>query len=827
MPNLVGLPFQAAQEDSRVTSLKLQLDGVRRPMKNGRPGIIVDQEPSPGSVIKPGMRVTVYVAVAPPPDPRSDDVRNQGERGQTGRGQTEPQRMPNLVGQRFDSAPQDSRVVGLKLRLIPREQPTNSQRPGTIISHEPKPGDPVRPGSSVVAVVAVAPPQRRVEVPRVVGMRTGDGTNVLTRRTLNPEERYTNTTRAEAGTIVDQDPEPGTLVPPNSTVLILVARRPFPPPLPPDPPPNQGPERNPVLGVRVPQVEGMEVQQGVALVSKFNLTPRAQGVETDRAPPGTIVEQNPKAGTLVVPPFTVTVVVARRPPPPPPPEDVAPPPPRLFPMPDLVGRAFPQAERDPRVTGLQLRLIQQVDMGAGGLPNTIVRQSVSPGTEVPMGQAVTVFVASGVAVPRVVQQQADAAADRIVAVGLNPRRSEETSEVTPGTVLRQVPEPGVLVARGASVGITVAVPPKVMIPNVVGRTRADAIQELTRLRLRPSPVDDGASPLPPEQVVSQVPGAGTEVVIGAAVRIGVATGVEVPNLSGLSPGDAQRAVAERGLSFEDADQETDAAPAGQVFQQQPASGTRVTRGSRVLATVATAVTVLVPSVVGLPRQRAVTVLEAAGLRIVPESDAAALGRLVERQQPAANARVARLTPVTLFVAVPPPPPPATQQPVPATPLPPAGDPAVIPPPAVQATPPVAVAVVQPGVAQQGTQPGVIQAPSQSGGATPAVAVPVQPVLPPWLLSLLVAIAAIGASTFKLWWPARPPPAPPIQSTAPATPPPAVDVRPERGDSTLRLEVSGRSLISIDVRVRVGHGSVDHTLSVEAHPLIADERRLYE
>ena len=46
---------------------------------------------------------------------------------------------------------------------------------------------------------------------------------------------------------------------------------------------------------------------------------RAQTVETDRAPPGTIVDQNPEAGTLVVPPFTVTVFVARRPPLPPPP----------------------------------------------------------------------------------------------------------------------------------------------------------------------------------------------------------------------------------------------------------------------------------------------------------------------------------------------------------------------------------------------------------------------------------------------------------------------------------------------------------------------------
>jgi len=508
-------------------------------------------------------------------------------------------------------------------------------------------------------------------------------------------------------------------------------------------------------------------------------------------------------------------------------------------MPDLIGRVFSQAERDPGVTQLQLRLTPQIDFQAGGLPSTIVRQSVRPGDSVPIGQAVIVFIASGVAVPRVVQQQADAASERILAVGLNPRRTEETSELTPGTVLRQVPDPGVLVARGAAVGITVAVPPKVVIPNLVGRTRADAIQELTRLRLRANPADDEASSLPPELVVSQVPSAGTAVVVGGAVRITVATGVEVPNLSGLSADDAQRAVAERGLSFDDTAQETDAAPPGQVFQQQPASGARVTRGSRVLATVAVAVPVLVPSIVGLPRQRAAAILEAAGLRAGPEPDGTASGRLVERQQPAANTRVARLTPVTLFVAAPPPPP-VHPQPGPATPVSaPLPGPELPPPPAVQPTGAVAVPVVQPGdvppgvvpgvAPQGGVPPGVVQPPAQSGGGVPAgpVAIPAQPLLPPWLLSLLVAVAAIAASTYRLWWPGSSPPPPPIQTTSPATPPPAIDVRPELGDATLRLEVSGRALISMDVRVRVGQGGSEQVLSLEDGALVLEERRLYE
>ena len=205
--------------------LKLQLGGVRRPTPNQRPGVIVDQDPAPGSAVRPGMQVTVYVAV-PPPQPPPPDPRDEGGRVQSGRGSTDVQPMPKLVGQLFDRAQQDSQVVRLKLRLVPREQPTSGQRPGIIIDQKPSPGDPVRPGSSAVVVVAVAAPPERVEVPRVVTMQAKDGASLLARRTLNTQEQFTETARAEPGTIVDQKPSPGTLVPQNSTVLIVVARRP-------------------------------------------------------------------------------------------------------------------------------------------------------------------------------------------------------------------------------------------------------------------------------------------------------------------------------------------------------------------------------------------------------------------------------------------------------------------------------------------------------------------------------------------------------------------------------------------------------------------------
>jgi beta-lactam-binding protein with PASTA domain len=780
--------------------------------------------------------------------------------------QAAPSRMPSLIGQLFQSAQQDSRVLGLKLHLVPRERETSAQRPGVILDHEPAPNAAVRPGMTVTVFVAVAERQTpgrgtvtTVDVPRLVGMEMRAGGALLSKLNLTAQTQFVETTRFAPGTIVDQKPEPGTRVRVPSTVLIVVARaRPEPPPDPkPDPPPDPG--RGDVPTVPVPRLVGMEMRAGGALLSKLNLSAQTQFVETTRFTPGTIVEQRPEPGTRVRLPYTVLIVVARQRPElpqrPDPPFTDPQPPPKLYQMPDLVGRTLPIAERDPQVRELRLQLTPQYDTTATGLPNTIVRQSVAAGSGIEIGRAVTVFIASGVSVPPVVRQQADVAEQRIVAVGLNPRRMQETSTQAPGTVLRQVPEAGTLVARGAAVAITVAVPPRVIVPDLVGRARVEAMQELERLQLRASPVDDDASVLPPEQVVSQVPSAGTPVVVGASVRMAVATGVRVPNLSGLAAQDARQAVAQLGLSFEDGEAENDAAPPDRVFEQQPAAGTAVARGSRVRATLAVPVPVtvpnvrglpraeaertltarrltstavddgasteppdrvigqtpaagamvrpgtsvrltvatgvIVPSVTGLTRERAAAIAAAAGLRIRGALDGITLDRVVQRQDPAPNSRVARQSAITLFFA---------QQEPPSGPA---------PPP----TPPLQPPPAPPG-------------PPQEPVGLPSA--PAAPLLPPWLLSLIVVLASVALSTVRLWWPQRSAPPPPVHAAAPAMPPPpAIAVHPDKGDSTQRLEVVGRSLVSFDVRVRVERGIAEQSLDAAGESLVIEERRLYE
>src|SRR5687768_7614454 len=105
----------------------------------------------------------------------------------------QPQRMPNLVGQTFQAAQQDSRVRGLKLQLIPRERPTRNAKPGVIVGHEPAANGAVRAGMTVTVFVAVAEPDAPrnpepgavtipvLRVPLVEGMSLDQATDVLAR----------------------------------------------------------------------------------------------------------------------------------------------------------------------------------------------------------------------------------------------------------------------------------------------------------------------------------------------------------------------------------------------------------------------------------------------------------------------------------------------------------------------------------------------------------------------------------------------------------------------------------------------------------------------
>src|SRR5688572_8096139 len=131
--------------------------------------------------------------------------------------------------------------------------------------------------------------------------------------------------------------------------------------------------------------------------------------------------------------------------------------------------------------------------------------------------------AKPVAVPDVVGSVEQLAVTQIREAGLKElveRRSNDDG-VQQGIVFEQDPQPGDRTERGNFVTIVVSTgPSKVRVPDVVGERRDQAVSELTQAGLEPNVVAVN-SLQPVDTVLATAPKAGTEVIVGTAVRVNV------------------------------------------------------------------------------------------------------------------------------------------------------------------------------------------------------------------------------------------------------------------------------------------------------------------
>jgi eukaryotic-like serine/threonine-protein kinase len=153
-----------------------------------------------------------------------------------------------------------------------------------------------------------------------------------------------------------------------------------------------------------------------------------------------------------------------------------------------------------------------------------IRTVPAAGEVVERGERVQLFVSSGpeqVEVPDVTGLSRDSAEDLIVKAGLEVAVEEQESEEPEDDVISQNPAGGTEVDRGATVTITVSTGiEKVSVPNVVGLSRRDAIDQLRSVGLTATPREvDVSDPTQDGQVIDQRPAAGIEIEKGKSVVI--------------------------------------------------------------------------------------------------------------------------------------------------------------------------------------------------------------------------------------------------------------------------------------------------------------------
>ena len=228
--------------------------------------------------------------------------------------------------------------------------------------------------------------------------------------------------------------------------------------------------------------------------------------------------------------------------------------------------------------------------------------------------------AKPVAVPDVVGSVERLAVTQIREAGLKElveRRSND-DDVEQGLVFEQDPQPGDRIERGNFVTIVVSTgPSKVRIPNVVGEPRDQAVSELTEAGLKPNVVPVNSLE-PVDTVLATAPKAGTEVIVGTAVRVNVSKGpkpIAVPNVIGTPFESAESAL--QGAGFAVAREDVDAEePEGVVVGQSPAAGTQQAKGSVITLQVSRGPqTSQVPDVTSLSEEDATAQLGQSGFEV--------------------------------------------------------------------------------------------------------------------------------------------------------------------------------------------------------------------
>jgi beta-lactam-binding protein with PASTA domain len=199
------------------------------------PGLVLDQDPEPGTEVSPGSSVRLVVATRPPadadpdqgadPDPGGEPERAPGtEQEGDGPGVVQVP-VPGVVGQDVGDASARIRAAGLAPVRVDADEveppaeriPEGRVTAGTVIRQSPAAGVPVRQGTVVELVVLS---EDAVVVPDVLGRHVPAATERLEELEFVVEDDVLqdHPEPDRACEVVAQDPAPGSIVPSGWTV---------------------------------------------------------------------------------------------------------------------------------------------------------------------------------------------------------------------------------------------------------------------------------------------------------------------------------------------------------------------------------------------------------------------------------------------------------------------------------------------------------------------------------------------------------------------------------------------------------------------------------
>jgi beta-lactam-binding protein with PASTA domain/predicted Ser/Thr protein kinase len=266
--------------------------------------------------------------------------------------------------------------------------------------------------------------------------------------------------------------------------------------------------------VSVPSVVGLDTDTAEARLSSDGLEAEINPVVSE-AEEGTVVEQDPLAGTRVDEGETVTLNVSSGP--------------LTVEVPDVEGLPERDATERLQDAGLEVdperRFSDRVPTGRA------IGTEPGAGTETTTGSTVTLLISRGtnrIEVPNLIGLQADEALAQLSAVGLNGAAVQRDDDAPSGEVFDQTPAAGQLVRRNSAVTIFVSTG-AIEVPGVIGLQRQQAVNTLKRAGFRVSVQQDrNAAPEEEGLVIDQFPPEGSRGQRGDTVTVVVGAPPPVP-----------------------------------------------------------------------------------------------------------------------------------------------------------------------------------------------------------------------------------------------------------------------------------------------------------
>ena len=214
VPDVIGLESDEAR--ARVRAAGLEADVGRAPSGEPR-GTVFDQQPEAGTKVAPGSTVVLTVSQGPPETTVTVT---------TATTVTEPApavTVPDVLGDDHVAAGAEIDALELVADSFPAE--SDAAR-GTVVAQSPAGGTRVAEGTHVRLEVALGTGERPdATVPDVTGLSEDDARALVresgfTVRTVDRDAP----TREECGEVLLQDPEPGTMAPILTQVVLYVGR---------------------------------------------------------------------------------------------------------------------------------------------------------------------------------------------------------------------------------------------------------------------------------------------------------------------------------------------------------------------------------------------------------------------------------------------------------------------------------------------------------------------------------------------------------------------------------------------------------------------------